>query len=259
MKIHLVTFADGSPPWRASAVRLAAQANETGWFSSTTALHLEHLPPLSETWFSAHHDFIRRNARGLGYWIWKPFLILEILRRIPKGDCLLYADAGYEISAAGRLKFESHLDLAREYNLLAFDIQHPVSKWTKSDTLHYFGVQNRPEILSSRQIQSGLIFCRNTASNILLMSHWAECCVARNYTLVDDSPSVSSSTPDFIEHRHDQAILTLLLLLLRTGYVTPDESYHADLWKKGTYLPEIPFHSFRNKTGTRMIPQPATI
>jgi hypothetical protein len=258
MKLHLVTFADGNPTRREAAHRLAAQANETGWFASASPLHLEDLRALSDVWFTAHQSFIAQNLRGLGYWIWKPFLILERLKQIPPDDCLVYSDAGTEISPLGANRFQHYAGLAQAHGLLAFDIQEPIHLWTKGDLLSYFGISPNSPFLNANQIWAGLLFLRNTPANLLLASHWAELCVARNYSLVNDAASTSPNPPSFKEHRHDQSILSLLLRTAPMPCILPDESYHSDLWKKGTFLPELPFQSFRNPTGTRIIPpQPA--
>ena len=258
MNLHLVTFADGSPTRREAAHRLATQATETGWFESATPLHLEHLRSLSETWLSAHQLFLSQNPRGLGYWIWKPFLILERLKQIPGDDCLVYSDAGTEISHHGAARFQQYVDLARSHGMLAFDIREPMSQWTKGDLLAYLGISGTSPLLQMHQVWAGLLFLRNTPSNLLLLSHWAELCTARNYTLVNDAPSHAPNPPGFKEHRHDQAILSLLLRTAPRPCILPDESYHDQLWKQGTYLRELPFHSFRNPTGSRIIPPPAT-
>ena len=45
--------------------------------------------------------FVRKNAHiftqktGGGYWLWKPWVIAETLRKIPEGDILIYADTGF--------------------------------------------------------------------------------------------------------------------------------------------------------------------
>jgi hypothetical protein len=256
MNLHFITFSDGSTTRREAALRLAAQANETGWFASEKAFHLEHLRSLSETWFLAHHKFITENPRGLGYWIWKPFLILEILKQIPKDECLVYSDAGTEISSHGSARFQQYSELARDHGLLAFDFQEPMHRWTKGDLLAYFGISPVSPFLEARQIWAGLIFVRNTPANILLISHWAELCTARSYTFVNDATSGAPNPPDFKDHRHDQSILSLLLRINPVSCIVPDESYHGHLWKQGAYLRELPFHSFRNATGTRIIPAP---
>jgi hypothetical protein len=257
MKLHLVTFADGSSTRRDAAHRLATQSKETGWFASVNPLHLENLQQLSPIWFATHQPFLASQPRGLGYWIWKPFLILESLKRIAPDECLVYSDAGNEISASGAARFQDYVGLARIHDLFGFEIGEPIHQWTKGDLLNYLAIPSTSPFLALRQIWAGLLFIRHTPANLLLLSHWAELCVARNYSLVDDTPSVTPNPSTFREHRHDQSILTLLLRLSPRGCFLTDETYHAELWDKGGYLPSVPFHGFRNPTGIRRIPPPS--
>jgi hypothetical protein len=254
MKIHFVTFGDGSEPRRAAAKRLAAQASEAGWFESSTPLHVVDLPRLSLEWFLSNQNFLASTPRGLGCWIWKPFIILESLRNLRPDELLVYADAGHEISSAGAERFRHYVELASEHQLLCFEIAEKVRKWTKGDLLHYWGIQNRTDILDANQLQAGLLFIRRTTANMLLISQWAETCVARNYSLVNDAPSSHPNPTGFQEHRHDQSVLTLLLRMTKHGTWMPDEAYHPELIKNGAFIPSVPFHCLRNHTGVRFIP-----
>jgi len=77
MSIHFVTFADGTVDLRSAAHRLRTQAEETRWFDSCTAWHLNDLQIIAPDWVARHSPFIQANRRGFGYWIWKSFMIFE--------------------------------------------------------------------------------------------------------------------------------------------------------------------------------------
>ena len=253
MNIHFITFADGNDNLRAAALRITMQAAETGWFTSWRSYHAEDLYRLSPQWSASHKTFIQSNPRGFGYWIWKPLIIAETLKTIPPGDILVYVDAGYEISIQGGARFNEYIELTKEYDLLVFEINEPIYKWTKGDILSYFGIQGRKEILTANQTAAGLVIVKNTTSNILFMNIWTECATARNYSLVDDQPSVFPNIDGFSENRHDQAIFTILLKLFRKAFTLPAEDYFHELFQKGQYIPALPFHAFRNKSGVRLI------
>ncbi len=55
----------------------------------------------SDFW-NKHKDFILKNKRGYGYWVWKPYLISKILKEINDNDILLYLDAGCELNVNGK-------------------------------------------------------------------------------------------------------------------------------------------------------------
>jgi hypothetical protein len=259
MQIHFITFGDGNTERRAAAQRLSTQAAETGWFTSSSALHYEDLPKLSPQWFDANRTFLESNPRGLGYWIWKPLIILEHLKKLRPGDFLVYADAGHEISIDGKERFEQYLKIAAEHGMLCFEIGEKIRKWTKGDLLEYFGIAERTDILEANQVQAGLLLIRRTTTTVLFASHWAECCTARGHILINDDSSIKINPSGFLEHRHDQSIFSVLFRLTKVGFSLPDESYHPELLQKGSFIPSIPFHCFRNPTGIRMIPKPASV
>lgn len=256
MDIRLITFGDGNNQFRGAAQRLADQARETGWFTETQALHTEDMARMDPAWFERHRAHIAANRRGYGYWIWKPKMAFETLKRMPQGSFLAVVDAGYEMSIHGKRRFDQYVDMANEFGLLGFNIEERISQWTKGDLLDHFGIPLDHPMLEENQYQSGLLIVRKSYENILFLSHWAELVVAKDYTLVNDAPSVAPNPPDFAEHRHDQAILTLLAKCQRVGHWPASEDYHPDLFKLGQYIPTYPFQCFRNPTPVRRIPSP---
>lgn len=255
MDVRFITFGDGKNQFREAAQRLATQARETGWFTESTAFHHADLGRISPAWLSAHEQQLLSQRRGYGYWIWKPFLMFETLKRMPADSFLVCADAGYEISPHGGARFQQYLEMAAEFNLLGFHIGERISKWTKGDLLDHFGFDARHPMLEENQYQSGLLFIKKTYANVMFLSHWAELAVAKNYSLINDAPSLIANPEGFAEHRHDQAILTLLAKCQRVGHWPMSEDYHPELFGKGQYIPGYPFQCFRNPTGERRIPR----
>ena len=49
---------------------------------------------LVKTGFYQQHKSILDQPRGAGYWLWKPYYILETLKKLEENDILIYADAG---------------------------------------------------------------------------------------------------------------------------------------------------------------------
>ncbi|HEY6901815.1 MAG TPA: hypothetical protein VI233_14265, partial [Puia sp.] len=82
-------------------------------------------------------DFFRENKAilehptGMGYWLWKPYIIAEALKSASDGDIVVYADSGLEIIAP----LEPLLDICRNGNpVLLFGNADSVNgAWTKRD------------------------------------------------------------------------------------------------------------------------------
>src|SRR6476646_303147 len=107
--VHFVTFGAGQE-WPQAAERLARQARATRIFAS---ISVETGDTIFDRYpeFRRHASFVQANPRGWGYWLWKPFLIQQHLRRLPDGAVLLYLDAGCEIFPRNARKLAALLEI----------------------------------------------------------------------------------------------------------------------------------------------------
>ena len=77
-RYHIFSFGDGGFKYKKQLLKKEAEL--TGWFDEVV-IHS------SETIFdflNEHRDFVKKNKRGYGYWIWKPHIILKLLEQINK-------------------------------------------------------------------------------------------------------------------------------------------------------------------------------
>jgi len=174
-------------------------------------------------------DFEIRNAdilaqpRGAGYWLWKPWLIREALRGLSLGDLLVYSDAGrsdyYRLN-----RFPKKLaELARnnESGFLlgpAINQHGPLSRWTKRDCLQIMNM-DRPDVISRPIIQATWSIWTPTPQAFNLLDKWIEYCEDPR-CLTDISNELGyENYEDFLDHRHDQSILTLLAYKNNSPYL----------------------------------------
>lgn len=61
-----------------------------------------------------------------------------------------------------------------------------------------------------KQAQASVIFFRVNDYTRAFVKEWLDWCLFEGGRLIDDSPSRTPNHPDFIENRHDQAILTTM-------------------------------------------------
>ena len=145
-------------------------------------------------------DFLERNYdiltqnRGVGYWLWKPYFILQELETLSFDDFLIYTDAGVEF-----VNHINHLINSMD-DILLFQNNYKHSEWCKGDVMAY-----TPDY-SGNQVQASAMIFRNSISSIMFTEQWLSRCEIPG--LIDDSPSKLPNYPGFQEHRHDQAILT---------------------------------------------------
>ena len=172
---------------------------------------------LQATEFYRAHRGILDEPRGAGYWLWKPYIILDGLERLRPGDVLIYCDSG---SAANQPTFTRPLR-----TLVDWCCEHadgmlpgvylpqwgPTRWWTKGECFQVMGCDD-DAILDHPQIQATFSVWRQQQESIDFVREWLRWCTVPAAILdrkVD--PSIPDD-PGFKEHRHDQSILTILAL-----------------------------------------------
>jgi hypothetical protein len=108
-------------------------------------------------------------------------------------------------------------------------VNHRHRSWTKSDA---FDAIDPTRQFSDKSLYSATAFfvANNQQSREFLME-WLHFVTLDQGRLVDDTYSQEEIDPTFIEHRHDQSILSLLLE--RVGYLgEADETYFPSNWRQ---------------------------
>lgn len=153
-------------------------------------------------------DFLLKNIdimqlkRGAGYWLWKPYIILKTLNEVPDGDIVLYLDSGaYVIEQLDKL-FNSF----NNKDIIVFENFHPNRKYVKRYLLQKMNMDNE-QVRNTTHLQAGFIAIKNSKVARDIIAEWLE--VAQDKDALTDSQS-DNEYPQFIEHRHDQAILSLI-------------------------------------------------
>jgi uncharacterized protein YndB with AHSA1/START domain len=132
-------------------------------------------------------------------------------------DLLIYSDAGIEIirdlspliehcrARAEIMLFAGHYD----------DVGAPgpnlCGKWTKRDAFVVMDCDER-RYHQGQMLDASFIVLRKTARSVAFLREWLLYCCQP--PLLTDDPSVCGlpELPDFIEHRHDQSLLSLLAI-----------------------------------------------
>jgi hypothetical protein len=222
-QIGIVTFGDGNTHWRQASRRVVRGAMKTGYFSKAKMYRLNDLGNVLAS------DEIRycKTNRGYGYWLWKPAALSLFARKNKNLDLIMYVDSGTILNFNRRTidRFNDYLELASKQGLFAFQTSHVEKYWTKKDLLMKFP----EEFGESNQFLASPIIGK-PEDIIHLCARWLELGRLENHHYIDDSPSNSANCPGFIEHRHDQSILSLLLK--EREIVGPDqnETFFSD-WR----------------------------
>lgn len=173
-------------------------------------------------------DFVRTNKyildqhRGGGYWLWKPYIICETLKKIGENDLLFYIDSKYYFTESFG---ELYKDLLRQ-DLLVWrnkpnEPSYSLKNWCKMDIIQKYHIFDQVFHHNMEACWAGSMIMRKTSQVTAMMQEWLQMCCCNDIT---DSPSTVPNSREFYDHRHDQSLLSIVL------------------WKHN-----VPLHSFPKK------------
>ncbi len=190
-------------------------------------------------------DFYEKNKRildikrGAGLWLWKPYFIYKTLKEINDGEYLFYCDSGafFVRSIRPVIKTMNQDIWVAELPL----IEH---QWTKSSCFTKMGMEDE-KYKSSNQIQASFLCVRKSAYSVSFIKKWLELCC--DYDLIspeENSTWIDEKNPEFIAHREDQSILSLLC---KKEGIKPHKDptqfgRYPEGYKKAGYLFRVPQH-----------------
>lgn len=190
------------------------------------------------------------NARGAGFWAWKPLVLMALTQKgLGRADFVLYLDSGFLVNnnPASSSRLDSYLQFAREHGALTFSsgTANTDRKYCKAEVLE---VLNRPSVdLDSTQRAGGIFILHKTIVRDFANEWWN---YTRQESMVNDDVRHSQS-PTFIEHRHDQAIFSLLAKA-KGWPMSPDAiDFHPGIQRPNPVQVQLPFWAARHKSGLR--------
>ncbi len=228
-RIGFVTFGDGSPLYRASANRLARNAKQSGWFSKSVKYEFKDI----RTEFKKYSPRDFEKNRGFGYWLWKPMVLKKFAIQNVDLDLIMYADAGchLNVNEVSSSRFADYVNGITASNpAVAFQSDHIERHWTKGDLLKQF---NESHYGTGQFLATVLIGNRDFLIN--LCDDWIKLARLNNSHFLDDSNSECPNDPNFVEHRHDQSILSLLLKDKDIRGFPESETYSSDWYTMGDF------------------------
>lgn len=158
-----------------------------------------------KTSFYKQNKEILDQKIGAGYWLWKPYIILDALEKVNEGDFVIYLDNSmYFIDNPKPL-----LELCEKENgilLFKHDSSSAIKYFTQQSTfksmnLNFEEYKNKPMFLAGIQIY------KKNAMSIDFTSKLLEYCM--NPECLMDCISTDEDK-DFKKHKHDMSILSLL-------------------------------------------------
>jgi len=164
---------------------------------------------LRKTDFYKQNKHILKQKRGSGYWLWKPFIILEAMAMAQEGDIIVYSDSGIEVIADLSPLFKI---CAEQNGVMLFNCGgHLNKKWTKRDCFVLMNCDSELYWSGEQALGSFQVYIKNKNSAGFLKK-WLSFCL--NKHIITDIPNVGELTnfTEFKDHRHDQSILSILAI-----------------------------------------------
>lgn len=201
-----------------------------GGFDEATGYSKDDIDPT----FYKKYKHILTQKRGGGYWLWKPYFINKKLHEIQEGDYLFYSDSG--------AFFLKNVDLLikklekSNQDIMAFENPYIEKQWTKKELFINMDC-NTEDIRESNQIRSGLILIKKSSFSISFFEEYLFYATSGE-NLTDKLDVNIMQNADFIEHRHDQSVLSLLYKKYKLKpFIDPTQ----------TFFPYILFNNIKNK------------
>lgn len=215
-RAHFVHYGDAA--FAAARARIRREALAVGSFAGVHTFTPADLPD----GFAPAHGV----RSGHGFHVWKPHVVGRVLEAARDGDLVMYADSGcHFVREPGRYLAAA---AAHPSGILCMALTYPDGRvhtnrqWTKEDAFRALEIGPDDPLRTLPQILSGVFVVRRQDSTRRLVRRWEALCLDRH--LVDDSPSVAPDAPDFVAHRADQSLWSILCR--RAGAEPlPDETY----------------------------------
>jgi hypothetical protein len=222
-----LTFGDKS--YERALRRIEREAVESGFFDR---LIIKRPPSLGRAFWRKHGKFVAANRRGYGYWLWKPWIVLEALAACRPGETLVYADAGCTINSRGRARFDQYRRMLGEASsgVLGFRLSLAERRFTKGDV---FEALDAWHLQDTPQVRATIILWRSCKDSISIAREWLE--LSENYELISDAPSIAPNAPDFQKHRRDQSLFSLVAKLRGAVLIDDETEFGGDWEGAGAY------------------------
>jgi hypothetical protein len=249
-----VTFAEGESEISAAGERICQQAKQSGLFDLVLNFNDERLREISPLYDSM--DFRElRIEKGFGFWVWKPILIQEIMRKYFSLDSefegLLYADAGCEIinNNYANLQFCKLFDRLKIQGIGFGLSEHPEYKYTKK--IIELDLNLSKDVMSSTQREAGWILIIPNSRVTKLVEDWSYYSIKDGRKYLDEGSHGYDESTAFIASRHDQSLFSALTK--KYGFIeTPMKVYgrYGSILNASNMI-----WTARNKTGVSRIPK----
>ena len=220
---YFVTYGDEN--FTESVNIIKRQAKSLGLFSKIISYSPKDLP----LYIKASPLFSFK--KGGGYWVWKPYIIIDILSKCQEGDVVYYVDSGCSLKPNFE-EWSRYAQLIEKYNAIFFQYRDDfkyhtwdkyckdktcnspkIKYWIKKTTSNYFtNYLGNDAFLNYNKIMGGFFIIQKTNKQLHTIDNWYKITLLHPELIIDPyGEELSEQEVYFNAHRHDQTILTPLI------------------------------------------------
>ena len=220
--VYLVSYADGKEVFFQNQLGLAQSALGRG-----VDFTLNYRRSLLEPNFVRENKYILDKKAGAGYWLWKPWIILDAMKKAPENAIIIYSDGGNVIKNS----LAPLIELANQHPIVLSYYENPIYGTPRERVKREVFIQlgcDKAQCHDGFHIWTGFLIVRNVPEARAFIEQWLS--YAKSPNLLMEGPSSKPELNGFSHHQHDQAILTVLYNRDPKGkYLV---AYDAELTKK---------------------------
>ncbi len=207
MKKVFITFGDGGDNFVRARNRILREAQATGQFDEMHGFCWDDIT-MPEVLASP----LRKYKRGCGYWVWKPTIIYTTLSKMNDGDILVYCDCGNVLFKARR-QWRHFFKMLDKCDCILHRTTYGNIQYTRKELLEEFGSESGIRGRLPFQYESNTFFVRKTPFSMCFMKKWLDIVVSKPDLVRDviGDEEKKIQLPTFVENRHEQSVLTLLV------------------------------------------------
>ena len=191
---------------------------------------IDSLLSSSKNYFDHHHvlgpqdidnDFYQKNVdilsqkKGAGYFLWKPYIINEVLKKINDGDIVFYVDAGNIFLEDPTFLYDR---LPENNGIILFDnrdgMQNGESAQNfiscKKDSFVLMDCDT-DEYINGKHLNASYQIFQKNENSLHFVSEFLR--FSQNIEIITDTPNKHGSNySGYYDHRYDQTVLSLLAI-----------------------------------------------
>jgi len=209
--VYLVSYADGDPMFFQNQ-NILVQSTLNKGVDFFLNYNRSHLSPD----FYAQNKHVLDQKLGAGLWLWKPWIILDALNKMPEDAILIYMDAG--LSAYRPL--DDIINLAAKHNIVLYSYPPGEVKSivrVKRDAFIKVGCDEE-RCHNADYIQATFLALKNNEVSRKFIAEWLHYC--SDESVLSRAPSVlAPEHPAFSNHGDDQSVLSAVYYKNPIGYV----------------------------------------